>query len=137
MDIANTMISMLKDSWVHELNRISTVDSRISDASIELGNELNAYLRNELITGEMKNMLDEMSLYDISQHKGSNIQYRAQGEIMWINYTQPTDREYRYFDAKWFCPILFQNLSLENFIKALFAVMLEKSLVFISKDVQY
>mmetsp|Transcript_1612 Transcript_1612/g.1573 ORF Transcript_1612/g.1573 Transcript_1612/m.1573 type:complete len:132 (+) Transcript_1612:244-639(+) len=131
------MISMMKDSWVHELNRLSIADSRSSEASTTLNKELSAYLRNELITGEMKNMLDEISLYDFSKHTGSNIQHRAQGEIMWINYTQPSLREYKYYDTKWFCPILFQNLSLENFIMALFGIMLEKSIIFISKDVQY
>ena len=128
---------MMKDSWVHELNRLSVADSFSSDNSSNMKTELNAFLRNELISGVMKNMLDEFSLYDFSKHEGSNIEYRAQGEIMWINYKHPSLREYKYFDTKWFCPILFQNLSLDNFIRALYSLMLEKSVIFISKNVQY
>jgi hypothetical protein len=127
---------MLKDSWVHELNRLSMADSFHED-SIPLNNELNAYLRNSIITGEMKNILDDFGSYDFSKHKGPNIQYRAQGEIMWINYEHPTITDYRHFDAKWFCPIMFQHISLDNLIKILFGIMLEKSLVFVSRDIQY
>jgi hypothetical protein len=92
---------MLKDSWVHELNRLSLSDSFHESSSL-LTNELNAYLRNSTITGEMKNLLDDLSSYDFSKHKGSNIEYRAQGDIMRINYAHPTLAEYKYFDAKWF-----------------------------------
>lgn len=127
---------MVKDSWVHELNRLSLLDSYQENPQ-SLSNELNAYLRNSMITGEMKNLLDDLGSYDFSKHKGPNIQYRAQSEIMWINYEHPTITEYRYFDAKWFCPIMFQHIDLDNLIKILFAIMLEKSLVFVSQDIQY
>jgi len=55
---------------------------------------------------------------------------------MRINYQHPSFKEYKYFDAKWFCPILFKNLSLDGFLKALFGVMLEKTIVFTAEDVQ-
>ena len=50
----------------------------------------------------MKNLLDDLNDYDFSKHEGSNIEYRAQGDIMRINFTQPTFIEYRYYGAKWF-----------------------------------
>lgn len=136
LDIANALISMMKDSWVHELNRLSTVDSHYG-SECPLGTELNAYLRNSVVTGEMKNLLDDFNSYDFSQHEGSDIEYRAQGNIMTIQYTKPTLKEYSYFDAKWFCPIFFKNISLDMFLKTLYAVMLEKTVVFVSKDIQY
>lgn len=99
-------------------------------------NELQAYLRNSVITGEMKNLLDDLYEYDFSHHQGNDIAYRAQGDIMRINFTQPTLNECRYLNAKWFCPIFFKSISLDGFIKALFAVMLDRTVVFISKDTQ-
>lgn len=93
----------MKDSWVHEMNRLSINDSFHENAHAQaLSNELHAYLRNSIITGEMKGCLDDLNSYDFSKHQGSNIEYRAQGEIMWINYKHPTLNEYKYFDAKWF-----------------------------------
>lgn len=108
LDIANTLLNMMKDSWVHELNRLSVADS-FYESSSNLTNELNAYLRNSIITGEMKEMLDDLNAYDFSKHTGSNIKYRVHKDIMTINYQHPGNREYKYFDAKWFCPIFFKN----------------------------
>lgn len=83
----------------------------------------------------MKNLLDDLNEYDLNR-QGENIEYRAQGNIMTIKYSQPTVQEYRYFDVKWFCPIFFKWISLDLFIKCLFGVMLEKTIIFISKDMQ-
>lgn len=85
----------------------------------------------------MKNLLDDLVQYEFKHHQGTDIEYRAQGDIMRIKFTQPTMQEYRYFDAKWFCPILIKRLSIDLFLKTLFAVMLERTVVFISSDIQY
>jgi len=42
-------MSMLKDSWVHEMNRYSLTES-FSDSTTPLSNELRAFLRNSVIT---------------------------------------------------------------------------------------
>lgn len=98
---------MMKDSWIHELNRISSVSESFSSDLTPLSNELNAFLKNCTVTGEMKNLLDDLNEYDLNR-KAENIEYRAQGNIMTIKYSQPTVQEYRYFDVKWFCPIFFK-----------------------------
>ena len=73
------------------------------------------FWNNNIITGEMTNLLDDLNGLDLS-HQGNDIEYRAQGNIRTIKFKQPTIQEYRFFDVKWFWPIFFKWISLDLFI---------------------
>ncbi len=53
-----------------------------------------------------------------------------------IKYTFPTlEEEVHYTDHMWYCPALFSMFKAEDFFKILTAIMLERSMVFVSDNI--
>ena len=87
----------------------------------------------------MENVLTQYHAYkDTSEAYpiGETIFIDINNNIGEIRYNFPsTKEESLYSDHMWYCPALFSLFHIEDFYKILTAVMLERSLIFVSDNV--
>jgi hypothetical protein len=87
----------------------------------------------------MENILTSYHAYkDVAElyPLGETVYIDINNNIGEIKYTFPTTIEdCLYSDHMWYCPALFSLFHIEDFYKILTAVMLERSLIFVSDSV--
>ena len=82
-----------------------------------------------------------LTIYYTKQDKSNEFPYsemisiRISDNLGEINYTfPPTKDECLMMEAYWYCPTLFSIFSIDDFFKLLTAVLLERSLIFVSDN---
>ena len=102
---------------------------------MRLFQDVNAMLSLPLYTKSMEELLSSYHMKEMEDYPlGTQFSFRAPGRMGKIQYTLPYQEELTFQDSSWFCPGLFTMMNLETLYSVWSAVLLERSIVFVSSD---
>ncbi|CDW72193.1 UNKNOWN [Stylonychia lemnae] len=121
-----------------KLERFKQPSDFYESGQMSIMREIESSLRVPLVTDEIENiLLQYYQMEDISKEipQQKQICLEIKNNLGDIKYTFPQSiDEFQKLDCMWFCPTIFSLFFIEDFYRILTAVLLERSLIFVSDN---